>query len=110
MYEGESSTPANLNFLGECSLRYFPPAPKLVHNFDVFFEIDPDGILSVFTEDKSSGQKNEIIINRDGPKNFEGIEREVISCVCDLLHPLDTCSPNIPYQLWPSTLRRIAAF
>ncbi|ONH96105.1 hypothetical protein PRUPE_7G108000 [Prunus persica] len=78
MYEGESSTPANLNFLGECSLRYIPPAPKLVHNFDVFFEIDPDGILSVFTEDKSSGQKNEIIINRDGPKNFEGIEREVM--------------------------------
>ncbi|XP_008243555.2 PREDICTED: heat shock cognate 70 kDa protein-like [Prunus mume] len=78
MYEGESSMPANLNFLGECSLRYIPPAPKVVHNFDVFFEIDPDGILSVFTEDKSSGQKNEIIINRDGPKNFEGIEREVM--------------------------------
>ncbi|CAL8170397.1 unnamed protein product [Prunus armeniaca] len=97
MYEGESSMPANLNFLGECSLRYIPSAPKLVHNFDVFFEIDPDGILSVFTEDKSSGQKNEIIINRDGPKNFEGIEREVMSCVCDLLHPRDTCSPNIPY-------------
>ncbi|CAL8170398.1 unnamed protein product [Prunus armeniaca] len=78
MYEGESSMPANLNFLGECSIRYNPPAPKLVPNFDVFFEIDPDGILSVFTEDKSSGQKNEIIINRDRPKNFEGTETEVM--------------------------------
>ncbi|XP_021830912.1 heat shock cognate 70 kDa protein-like [Prunus avium] len=70
IYEIDSSIPANLNFLSECSIRDIPPgpAPKHVHKFDVFFEIDPDGILSVSAVDKSTGQNREIIINRDKPK------------------------------------------
>ncbi|VVA15508.1 PREDICTED: heat shock [Prunus dulcis] len=75
IYESDSSTPANLNFLGECSIRDIPPAPKHVHKFDVFFEIDPDGILSVSAVDKSTGQNREIIINRDKPKKSEGMQR-----------------------------------
>ncbi|XP_021801234.1 heat shock cognate 70 kDa protein-like [Prunus avium] len=75
IYESESSIPANLNFLGECSIRDIPPAPKHVHKYTVFFEIDPDGILSVFAVDKSTGQEKEIIINRDKPKNPQGILR-----------------------------------
>ncbi|KAI5318992.1 hypothetical protein L3X38_038700 [Prunus dulcis] len=75
IYESDSSIPANLNFLSECSIRDIPPAPKHVHKFDVFFEIDPDGILSVSAVDKSTGQNREIIINRDKPKKSEGMQR-----------------------------------
>ncbi|XP_008243557.1 PREDICTED: heat shock 70 kDa protein 18-like [Prunus mume] len=74
IYEGERSIPANLNFLAEYSLHGIPPAPKHVHIFHVFFEIDADGILSVSAVNKSTGQNYEMIINRDRPKNFEGDE------------------------------------
>ena len=64
IYEGESSIPENSYFLGECSLRDIPPAPTKAHKFDVCFDIDADGILSVFVQDKSTGEKNKITINR----------------------------------------------
>ncbi|KAL6273451.1 hypothetical protein ACE6H2_024143 [Prunus campanulata] len=75
IYESESSIPVNLNRLAECSILDIPLAPKHVHKFEVFFEIDPDGILSVSAVDKSTGQKKEIIINRDKPNNSERIQR-----------------------------------
>ncbi|BFG38602.1 hypothetical protein CerSpe_248760 [Prunus speciosa] len=75
IYESESSIPANLNCLAECSIFDIPPAPKHDQTSEVFFEIDLNGILNVSAVDKSTGQKKEIIINRDKPKKSEGILR-----------------------------------
>ncbi|KAI5318988.1 hypothetical protein L3X38_038696 [Prunus dulcis] len=75
IYESESSIPANLNHLAECTIFDIPPAPKHVHKCEVFFEIDRDGILSVSAVDKSTDQKKEIIINRDKLNDSERIQR-----------------------------------
>ncbi|XP_004306637.1 PREDICTED: heat shock cognate 70 kDa protein-like [Fragaria vesca subsp. vesca] len=73
VYEGESSVAKNNNFLGEFCIEGLPPAPQGVPKFNVWFEIDANGILSVSAEDKSTGQKKGITINSDR-RNFGGIE------------------------------------
>ncbi|XP_024176979.1 heat shock cognate 70 kDa protein-like [Rosa chinensis] len=72
VYEGESETTINNNFLGQFMLEGIPPAPKGVPKFDVCFEIDANGILKVSAEDKSTGQKKEITIS--GCDRKQGIE------------------------------------
>ena len=47
IYEGESKTTLNNNYLGEFKLHDIPPAPKDVPKFDVCFEIDANGVLAV---------------------------------------------------------------
>ncbi|XP_024169135.1 heat shock cognate 70 kDa protein-like [Rosa chinensis] len=74
IYEGESETTLHNNFLGEFQFLNIPPAPKGVPNFDVCFNIDDNGILSVSAEDKSTGQKNGVTINSNRT-TFEGIEK-----------------------------------
>ncbi|KAI5318980.1 hypothetical protein L3X38_038688 [Prunus dulcis] len=69
IYEGESTSTVNNNYLGEFSLDDIPPAPKGVPEFNVCFDIDSNGILSVSAEDMLTGQKKGITINRDTPKN-----------------------------------------
>ncbi|KAM1913316.1 hypothetical protein ACFX14_001270 [Malus domestica] len=44
IYEGESKTTLNNNYLGEFKLHDIPPAPKDVPKFDVCFEIDANGV------------------------------------------------------------------
>ncbi|XP_061995570.1 heat shock cognate 70 kDa protein-like [Rosa rugosa] len=73
IYEGESETPINNNFLGEFVLEGIPPAPEGVPKFDVCFEIDANGILKVSAEDKSTGQKKDITII-SGCDRKQGIE------------------------------------
>ncbi|KAK9913500.1 hypothetical protein M0R45_037314 [Rubus argutus] len=63
IYEGEDEIAKNNNFLGEFTLCDIPLAPKDVPKFDVRFDIDANGILSVSAEDRSTGQKKEITIN-----------------------------------------------
>ncbi|CAL8170391.1 unnamed protein product [Prunus armeniaca] len=76
IYEGESSVPESMNFLGEYSLQEIPAAPNNLPEFEVCFAIDADGILSVYTEDKYTGQKKAIPFNRDKPKKVEGFENQ----------------------------------
>ncbi|CAL8125436.1 unnamed protein product [Prunus armeniaca] len=73
IYEGESKNYMNNNFLGKFSLDDIPPAPRGVPNFDICFDIDSNGILSVSAEDMSTGQKKGITINSDR-RTCEGIE------------------------------------
>ncbi|XP_040364950.1 heat shock cognate 70 kDa protein-like [Rosa chinensis] len=73
VYEGESRIAKQNNFLGQFSLHGIPPGPKGKARFDVCFDIDANGILSVSAEDMSTGQKKGIPINCDR-KTFEGIE------------------------------------
>ncbi|KAL6176907.1 hypothetical protein ACLB2K_053539 [Fragaria x ananassa] len=74
IYQGESETTLENNFQGEFLLCNIPPAPEGVPLFDVCFNIDANGILSVSAEDKSTGQKNGVTINSNGT-TFEGIEK-----------------------------------
>ncbi|KAI5318979.1 hypothetical protein L3X38_038687 [Prunus dulcis] len=76
IYEGESSVPKSMNFLGEYSLQEIPAAPKNLPEFEVCLAIDADGILSVSTEDKYTGQKKAISFNRDKLKKIEGFENQ----------------------------------
>ncbi|KAI5346393.1 hypothetical protein L3X38_014272 [Prunus dulcis] len=57
IYESESTTTKNNNILGSFYLNDIPPAPRGVAKFDVCFDNDVNGILSVPAADKSSGQK-----------------------------------------------------
>ncbi|KAL6290933.1 hypothetical protein ACE6H2_008443 [Prunus campanulata] len=73
IYEGESTTTKNNNFLGSFYLNDIPPAPRGVAKFNVHLDIDVNGILSVSAEDKSTGQKNGITFDSDR-RTSEGIE------------------------------------
>ncbi|KAI5319179.1 hypothetical protein L3X38_038887 [Prunus dulcis] len=68
IYEGESSIPESMNFLGEYSLHDIPAALNNLPGFCVCFSIDADGILSVSSEHKYTWQKKGITFNRDKPK------------------------------------------
>ncbi|BBG97965.1 heat shock protein 70 [Prunus dulcis] len=76
VYEGESTTAKNNNFLGEFYLNDIPPAPQGVPKFETCFDIDENGILSVSAEDMSTGQKKGITFNSDR-RNCEGIETDL---------------------------------
>ncbi|CAL2242756.1 unnamed protein product [Prunus armeniaca] len=73
IFEGESTRTTSNNFLGSFDLNDIPPAPQGVPEFDVCFDIDANGILSVSAEDKSTGQKKGITFNSDR-RTSQGIE------------------------------------
>ena len=64
VYEGERARANDNNLLGSFVLSGLPPSPR-GHPLDVSFAIDVNGILSVSTEEKTSGNKNEITIIND---------------------------------------------
>lgn len=63
IYEGESKTVLDNNFLVKFDLDDIFPAPKGVPIISICFDIDETCILSVYIEDKSIGQKKMITIN-----------------------------------------------
>ncbi|KAI5319041.1 hypothetical protein L3X38_038749 [Prunus dulcis] len=69
IYEGENRIAKDNNFLGEFTLHGIPPAPRHVPKFNVYFDMDANGVLSVSAEDMSTGQKKGIKINGDRTKN-----------------------------------------
>ncbi|KAK9913495.1 hypothetical protein M0R45_037309 [Rubus argutus] len=73
IYEGESRIAKSNNFLGSFCLDGIPLAPAGVPKFEVCFNIDANGILSVSAEDMSTGQKKGITIN--SYKTSDGIEK-----------------------------------
>ncbi|CAL4938757.1 unnamed protein product [Urochloa decumbens] len=76
VYEGESLSTKDNNLLGEFQLSGIPPAPRGVPRFDVTFDIDANGVLSVSAEDKTSGRTSSITItNHSGRLRKEEIER-----------------------------------
>ncbi|KAG2552918.1 hypothetical protein PVAP13_9KG490000 [Panicum virgatum] len=76
VYEGESASTKDNNLLGEFRLSGIPPAPRGVPRFDVTFDIDGNGILSVSAEDKTSGRASNITItNHRSRLRKEEIER-----------------------------------
>jgi L1 cell adhesion molecule like protein len=65
IYEGDSRTVRENNFLGEFRLYNIPLAPKNVPKFNVCFDIDASGILCVSVEDMTTGQGKDITIISD---------------------------------------------
>ncbi|KAL6131442.1 hypothetical protein ACLB2K_069818 [Fragaria x ananassa] len=72
IYEGESE---NTLDLGEFSIDGIPPGPQGVYKFDVYFDIDANGILSVCAEDRFSGRKRGITIYRERTSEIEKMKR-----------------------------------
>ncbi|VFQ89039.1 unnamed protein product [Cuscuta campestris] len=62
VFEGEMPLAHDNNFLGEFSLHNVPPAPKGVAKFDVDFEIDANGILTVSAVLVGSNNRDQISI------------------------------------------------
>ncbi|XP_026422258.1 heat shock 70 kDa protein 18-like [Papaver somniferum] len=62
VYEGERTRASDNNLLGEFMLDGISPAPIGSPQFTVRFDLNEDGILNVYAEDKESGNKNMIVI------------------------------------------------
>ncbi|PRQ43360.1 putative Heat shock protein 70 family [Rosa chinensis] len=65
IFEGESETTSDNNFLGQFTLDGIPLAPTGVPRIYVIFDIDENGILSVSAKDKFSGQEKGITFTSD---------------------------------------------
>ncbi|XP_004308868.1 PREDICTED: heat shock 70 kDa protein II-like [Fragaria vesca subsp. vesca] len=57
IFEGESPTASENNFLADFVINNVPPAPKGVAKYYICFDIDADGILCVSAENKLTGEK-----------------------------------------------------
>ncbi|XP_057436337.1 heat shock 70 kDa protein 18-like [Lotus japonicus] len=78
VYEGESICSRDNYLLGKFELSGIPPAPRGVPQINVCFHIDINGILNVSAEDKTTGNKKNIIItNHKGRLSKEEIEKMV---------------------------------
>ncbi|VDD76011.1 unnamed protein product [Mesocestoides corti] len=78
VYEGERPMTKDNHFLGKFDLTGIPPAPRGVPQIEVTFEIDVNGILRVSAEDKGTGKKNKIVINKETNRlSPEEIERMI---------------------------------
>ncbi|KAK9741042.1 hypothetical protein RND81_03G077500 [Saponaria officinalis] len=75
VYEGERLMALDNNFLGQFVLDDIPPAPKGVPKFDVWFDIDADGILTVSAEDVDTGNKNQITITNQSRLSKDEVDR-----------------------------------
>lgn len=78
VFEGERPMTKDNHFLGKFDLTGIPAAPRGVPQIEVTFEIDVNGILKVSAEDKGTGNKNKIIIQKDQNRlNTEDIEKMI---------------------------------
>ena len=75
VYEGERKFTKDCNLLGKFQLDGIPPAPRGVPQIEVSFDVDPNGILTITAEDKSTSKKSNIVItNEKGRLSKEEIE------------------------------------
>ncbi|KAL8101517.1 hypothetical protein AgCh_033426 [Apium graveolens] len=77
IYEGERTKAGDNNFLGRFMLSGLPPAPSGQVKILVTFTVDANGVLNVSAENKPTGMKNNIKINKRGTLTKEEIERMV---------------------------------
>ena len=78
IYEGERARTMDNNFLGEFELSNNPEAPRCVPKIKVCFDIDANGILTVFAEEMTSGVGRKMTISNDKARlSSEEIERMV---------------------------------
>lgn len=63
VFEGERAKAAENHSLGLFELRGIPPAPARFPKIHVTFEVDVNGILTVWANETSSGKKHQITID-----------------------------------------------
>ncbi|XP_026424380.1 heat shock 70 kDa protein 18-like [Papaver somniferum] len=78
VYEGERAKAAENNLLGTIEIQGIPPAPQGVPQITVCFDMDANGILNVFAEEITTGNKSKITIaNNKGRLSTVEIQRLV---------------------------------
>ena len=78
VFEGERPMTKDNHLLGTFDLTGIPPAPRGIPQIEVTFSVDASGILNVSAEDKGTGQKNNIVIQKDSNRlSKEDIERMI---------------------------------
>ncbi|KAL9247625.1 hypothetical protein vseg_021039 [Gypsophila vaccaria] len=78
VYEGERFVAKDNNFLGMFTLRNIPPAPKNVAKFEVCFDINADGILTVSATLIGTNNSDQITItNHSGRLSKDEIDKMV---------------------------------
>lgn len=75
--QGERSMAADNRALGKFELTDIPPAPRGIPQIEVTFDIDANGIMHVTAQDKQTGKKNNIKIDKTGALSEEEIDRMV---------------------------------
>lgn len=78
VFEGERPMTKDNHLLGTFDLTGIPPAPRGIPQIEVTFSVDASGILNVSAEDKGTGQKNNIVIQKDSNRlSKKDIERMI---------------------------------
>lgn len=73
--QGERSMASDNRSLGKFHLDGIPPAPRGVPQIEVTFDIDANGILSVYAKDKGTGKEQNIRIESSSGLSKEEIEK-----------------------------------
>ncbi len=75
VFQGERAMVKDNKCLGKFELTGIPPAPRGVPQIEVMFDIDANGILNVFAQDKGTGRKQSIRISNTGGLSTLEVER-----------------------------------
>lgn len=74
IFEGERTLTKDNHCLGVFEMQNIPPVPRGVAKLDVIFEVDANGILTVSTVDRTTGNSNSITI-----ENISRLRQQEIS-------------------------------
>ncbi|SFJ33117.1 molecular chaperone DnaK [Planctomicrobium piriforme] len=75
VFQGERPIATDNRLLDQFNLEGLPPAPRGVPQIEVKFDIDVNGILSVFAKDKSSGKEHKVTIQQSSGLSDTEIEK-----------------------------------
>ena len=73
--QGESSNVARNKSLGRFILDGIPPAPAMMPQIEVAFDVDSNGVLNVTAKDKATGKEQSIKIEANSGLSDEDIEK-----------------------------------
>ncbi|CAM0870948.1 unnamed protein product [Alopecurus aequalis] len=75
--QGEREMASDNKLLGEFDLVGIPPAPRGTPQIEVTFDIDANGIVTVFAKDKATGKEQQITIRSSGGLSEAEIQKMV---------------------------------
>lgn len=78
IFEGERTQTKDNNLLGAFDLNGIPPAPRGIAKIDVTFDIDFNGVLSVYAQDRSTGNMESRVIRNSDRLNQQEIEKMIV--------------------------------